>query len=278
MTVPPWDVLARAYDKRLTYRLAADTGLDMPRTFYARSLDELARAGLRVSGRPEAGVQAGGEPVHARQGVARRRPRDPAGAVRRSLRRLVGADVVMIQELVPGGGDTQFSHGALCVDGRTLASVTARRTRQYPVDFGHSSSFVETVSEPAVEDAATRLLRAMRYTGLAEVEFKYDRRDGRYKLLDVNPRVWTWHALCGAAGVDFPYLLWRVDPRRARGRGPRTSRRPMGAHEHGCGGRRERDVTRTPFNPRVRQVVDTARSVLDPRRRRSRTRARCGFR
>jgi hypothetical protein len=31
-----------------------------------------------------------------------------------------------------------------------------------------------------------------------------------YKLLEVNPRVWTWHALCGAAGVDFPYLLWRV--------------------------------------------------------------------
>src|SRR5207253_5326479 len=23
------------------------------------------------------------------------------------------------------------------------------------------------------------------------------------------PRVWTWHALCAAAGVDFPYLLWR---------------------------------------------------------------------
>jgi predicted ATP-grasp superfamily ATP-dependent carboligase len=116
----------------------------------------------------------------------------------------------MIQELIPGGGETQFSHGALCVDGRVLASVTARRTRQYPVEFGHSSSFVETVNEPAVEDAATRLLAAMRYTGLAEVEFKYDQRDGRYKLLEVNPRVWTWHALCGAAGVDFPYLLWRV--------------------------------------------------------------------
>jgi predicted ATP-grasp superfamily ATP-dependent carboligase len=116
----------------------------------------------------------------------------------------------MIQELIPGGGDTQFSYGALCDDGRVVASVTARRGRQYPVDFGHSSSFVETVREPAVADAANRLLAAMRYSGLAEVEFKFDRRDGRYKVLDVNPRVWTWHALCGAAGVDFPYLLWRM--------------------------------------------------------------------
>src|SRR5206468_12194190 len=35
-------------------------------------------------------------------------------------------------------------------------------------------------------------------------------RDGRFKLLDMNPRVWGWHSLCGAAGVDFPWLLWRL--------------------------------------------------------------------
>ena len=116
----------------------------------------------------------------------------------------------MVQELIPGGGEAQFSYAALCGDGRPLASVTARRTRQYPIDFGHSSSFVETVDVPAVEDAARQLLAAIGYTGIAEVEFKYDYRDKRYKLLEMNPRVWTWHSLCCRAGVDFPYLLWRM--------------------------------------------------------------------
>jgi predicted ATP-grasp superfamily ATP-dependent carboligase len=54
-----------------------------------------------------------------------------------------------------------------------------------------------------VEDAACRFLRSLDYSGLAEVEFKYDRRDGRYKLLDVNARGWTWSALGPLAGVDF---------------------------------------------------------------------------
>jgi predicted ATP-grasp superfamily ATP-dependent carboligase len=43
-----------------------------------------------------------------------------------------------------------------------------------------------------------------------EVEFKYDARDDRYKLLDVNARVWTWAALGAAAGLDFPLLAWRL--------------------------------------------------------------------
>jgi len=41
------------------------------------------------------------------------------------------------------------------------------------------------------------------------VEFKFDPRDGKYKILDVNLRPWGWHALGKAAGIDFPYLLWQ---------------------------------------------------------------------
>jgi predicted ATP-grasp superfamily ATP-dependent carboligase len=44
---------------------------------------------------------------------------------------------------------------------------------------------------------------------MAEVEFKFDPRDGKYKILDVNPRPWAWHRLSKAAGADFAYLLWK---------------------------------------------------------------------
>ena len=43
-----------------------------------------------------------------------------------------------------------------------------------------------------------------------EVEYKFDARNGRYKLLDINPRLWTWSPLGGRAGMDFPYLLWKM--------------------------------------------------------------------
>jgi D-aspartate ligase len=76
------------------------------------------------------------------------------------------------------------------------------------MDFGRASTFVETVDEPGVVEPAVRLLATLRFTGLGEVEFKHDGRDGRFQLLDVNPRIWGWISLCERAGVDFPYLLW----------------------------------------------------------------------
>ena len=126
----------------------------------------------------------------------------------REARDLIPADEILLQERIPGGGESQFSYAALCCDGRVIASLTARRTRQYPIDFGYSSSFVETLDIPEIVAPSQRLLSAIHYTGLVEVEYKFDVRDRRYKLLDINPRLWTWAPLGALAGVDFPYLLW----------------------------------------------------------------------
>src|SRR5205823_11244127 len=108
------------------------------------------------------------------------------------------------------GGEAQFSYAALCWEGRPLVWAVARRTRQYPMDFGRFSTYVETVERPEIEEPARRLIAAMRFSGLVEVEFKRDGRDGRDKLLDVNARMWGWHTLGRRAGVDFIYLLWRL--------------------------------------------------------------------
>jgi len=207
LTTPPWDVLQWAYDKRLTYRLAADIGIDYPRTYYPANRDHLNQADfafpmiLKPAIKTDVNRFTVDKAWRIEDRVALSERYEEACG-------LVAPDLIMVQELIPGGGETQFSYVALCDDGRPLAWVTARRTRQYPADFGHSSSFVETINQPEIEERARRLVAAMRYTGVLEVEFKYDSRDDRFKVLDVNPRLWTWHSLCRRAGVDFPYLLW----------------------------------------------------------------------
>ena len=134
----------------------------------------------------------------------------------------------MVQEIVPGMGESQYSFAALCQDGMPVASVVARRVRQFPMDFGRFSTFVETVDEPEVATQAERLLRHADYTGLIEIEFKRDRRDGQLKVLDANPRVWGWHTLTRREGPDFSYLLWRAARgKRIRGGRARPGQRWM---------------------------------------------------
>jgi predicted ATP-grasp superfamily ATP-dependent carboligase len=86
--------------------------------------------------------------------------------------------------------------------------MVARRLRQHPLEFGRASTLVETADLPQLEQLSERLLRAIDYYGLVEMEYKLDARDGQCKLLDINARTWGYHSLGGAAGVDFPYLLF----------------------------------------------------------------------
>ena len=100
----------------------------------------------------------------------------------------------MIQELIPGDGMAQFSYAAVWDRGKPIASLVAQRRRQYPVEFGFTSTFVETVEQTQIEADAFRFLASLDYSGPVEIEFKYDARDGRYKILDVNARAWAWIA------------------------------------------------------------------------------------
>jgi predicted ATP-grasp superfamily ATP-dependent carboligase len=136
--------------------------------------------------------------------------RDELTRLYRHAASLVGQDDVVVQELVPGGGESQFSYAALWHGDAPVVEMTARRLRQFPIEFGHTSTFVEVVDNDAVKAAARKLLSLIDFKGLVEIEFKRDARDGSYKALDVNPRPWSWFALCEAAGQDLPILMRNI--------------------------------------------------------------------
>lgn len=221
VTVPPWEVLRMAYDKRETYALATRIGVEVPWTLWPAGKAELEATDIDYPVILKPAVKETFNRLTAAKAWRVDNRRELLARYEEAIG-LVSPDVLMVQELVPGGGEEQLSYAALCADGRPLASIVARRTRQYPPDFGRASTFVETIDDASVAQCSAPLLEAMRFTGLIEVEFKRHPGTGRLKLLDVNPRVWGWHTLGAAAGVDFSYLLWLaacrqpVPPQRAR--------------------------------------------------------------
>jgi len=104
-------------------------------------------------------------------------------------RSLLPADLIVVQERIPVAASRSSLTRLFAATEKPVASLTARRTRQFPIDFGYSSSFVETMDVPEIVAPSLRLLDAMKYTGIVEIEYKYDARDNRFKLLDINPRL-----------------------------------------------------------------------------------------
>ena len=202
LTTQPWKILETAQDKNRLYALAERLGVAYPRAI--------------SHGRPERFpviIKPATREVANALTLAKAWRADDAASFEKLYAeavRLMGASQVVVQELVPGDGTAQFSYAAIWDHGRPVASLVARRSRQYPIDFGFTSTCVETVSRPEIEAAAVRLLQALDYHGLVEVEFKHDARDGLDKVLDINTRMWTWIGLGEAAGVDFPWIMWQA--------------------------------------------------------------------
>ena len=209
LTSPAWDKVRWTYDKRRMNARATELGIACPLTHYPQSRDGLTALGISFPVILKPTVHEG---RNALTDAKAWRIDDEVTLIERyeEAEALVGADSVMIQELIPGDGTAQFSYAAIWDHGKPVGSLVARRQRQYPIEFGFTSTFVETIELPEVESAASRFLTSLDFSGLVEIEFKYDARDGAYKILDVNARAWTWIALGAAAGVDFPALQWQL--------------------------------------------------------------------
>jgi predicted ATP-grasp superfamily ATP-dependent carboligase len=205
---PEMCVIRHAYDKRQTYRLAAQLSIAIPRTWFPQSEEDLAR--IPVDG-PLVLKPAIKEHFFPAARVKAWRVDGRAHLISRYRRaaEIIPRSEIMVQEMIPGGGEEQYAYCCFFRNGKTVASMTVRRRRQHPSDFGHASTYVETITLPELEEPSSRFLRGAGYYGLVELEYKRDPRDGTYKLLDFNARTWGYHTLGHAAGVDFPYLLYR---------------------------------------------------------------------
>jgi D-aspartate ligase len=206
LTVSPWELLEPACDKRAMHRFAGALGIAQPLTFFPRDERGLERVKsfpvmLKPAHKAECNELAAAECWRADS-------REALVSLYHRACRVTDPARLMVQELIAGSG--QYSFGALCHDGRVLASVTARRTRHYPFEFGRASTFVETIDDESVARDARMLLAALKLTGIVEVEFKRDPVSGENVLLDLNHGAWGSQSLAAAAGVDFPYLLWQM--------------------------------------------------------------------
>lgn len=117
-----------------------------------------------------------------------------------------GEHPVLLQGFVPGRGAGIFM---LYEHGKLRAQFAHRRLREKPPSGGVSVLSESARLDPTLAELSEKLLDALGWHGIAMVEFRHG-DDGKYYLMEINPRLWGTTQLAVAAGVDFPYLLYRL--------------------------------------------------------------------
>lgn len=112
------------------------------------------------------------------------------------------------QELIPfDGSNKTVSFTAFCENGEIIAHWTGVKLREHPLNFGTATFTKSTFIDECLLQSET-LLRELSYSGVCEVEYLKDPRDGLYKLIEINPRTWLWTGLAKASGVDYANMIY----------------------------------------------------------------------
>ncbi len=114
-----------------------------------------------------------------------------------------------IYDLVPGL-HTSFYNYSVYMDpsGEPVAEVGMRKLRKSPPLFGVMRAG-ERAHFPELREPTVALLRALNWRGMANVEYKLDPRDGRYRLMEVNGRCFLMMGLASRLGVNHALLSWQ---------------------------------------------------------------------
>lgn len=118
-----------------------------------------------------------------------------------------GVDVLLLEK-VPGPDSALCSYYTyLDEEGKPLFDFTKRIIRRYPKNMGLATYHV-TDHVPGVKELALRLFEEAGLRGLANAEFKYDKRDKTLKLIECNARFTAANSLVAAAGLDLASLVY----------------------------------------------------------------------
>lgn len=198
------DSLNRVLDKSETFKLAESLGLSVPRSHYISDISELAAHSAELTYpvvvKPSRSVSEGGA-GYSKRSVSYA---NNEAELQKQCESVLKHSPVILQSYFRGVG---AGIELIAKDGEILYPFQHVRLHEVPLTGGGSSFRVSAEIEPVLLEAAQRLIRALRWNGVAMVEFKWDADSGRYCLMEINGRLWGSLPLAVSAGADFPAML-----------------------------------------------------------------------
>jgi predicted ATP-grasp superfamily ATP-dependent carboligase len=201
------DLPGRLASKRGLFELCSRYGVPTPQTVFPTSASDLLAHATQL-----------GYPLVAKNTAPWTRlkaPLVPGTTVIRTeqelLDRFAGLDDLsglLLQEYVPPeSAEDWFVHLYCDTTADNGLTMVGRKAYDWPPGRGITAD-ARSIANAELEALAVNFCREVGYRGIADLDWRYDRRDGRYKLVDFNPRIGAQFR-CGQTvdGMDVAHAL-----------------------------------------------------------------------
>ncbi|MFE7212360.1 ATP-grasp domain-containing protein [Streptomyces sp. NPDC001698] len=192
----------RLASKQGLHELCVEHGIPSPTAAFPESYDDIVAFAEKtrfpvVAKNREAFVRRSSPAVN---GTTRINSREGLLALARDWGERPG---VILQEYLPREqAEDWIVHAYFDQDSAPLAMFTGVKVRSWPPHAGMTAN-AYVVDNPELADLAARFIKQIGFTGIVDLDLRFDRRDGQYKLLDFNPRMGAQFRLFESeSGVD----------------------------------------------------------------------------
>jgi D-aspartate ligase len=198
--IPPDAAIKIVLDKACDTQLLAGTGIPLPRTVQdlpSSPADLIRELGVPLIVKPRTFVDK--ETLGWRNVIIQSLA--DAEAFYREHRARFGN--VIAQELIPGPDDALWE--CICLFNNAseiVRAFTFCKLSTMPAHYGATARGRSERSEALVGLAAA-VGKRFNYSGIGDIDVKYDARDGQYKYLELNPRLGLCHYFGTRCGVNL---------------------------------------------------------------------------
>jgi len=197
------DIMATAQNKSRTFEFAQKFDIPIPRTFTLNNIDEINEIAKKIS-YPCVIKKTN----YNESGVVYCNNKDELIKNYYLLyrKRKAKMSLPIVQEYITGPG---MGYYGLYDNGKCVGYFMHQRIHEFPIT-GGASTLAKSAFDPELKMLGEKLLMNMNWHGVAMVEFKKDLNDGKFKLMEINPKFWGSFELSHKSGINFAYLNYLV--------------------------------------------------------------------
>lgn len=201
--IPSKEILDSIVDKKKQYDWASKLGIPIAKSFLPKSLNDLEEIDIKYPVIIKGLNSSKWSEVFNQKGFKA----NNFDELRQHLKVVFDKNILpIIQEIVIGPNKNHYKVSAYYnKERKPLAIFSTQKQRQFPGEFG-VGTYMVSKKMPELIDLAKRFFEGIGFTGVGSIEFKFDERDGKFKLIELNPRLWQQNIQATYAGINFPLI------------------------------------------------------------------------